>query len=254
VLLLARTLPYIDMARNSDPIDKELEGPSKALRAKIVEVARKIPVVCASGNSGLKTLAYPASIQETIAVGACNEEGFRSTYSQYGDGLDVVAPSNDVAIDNRNLFREEDTHEKRRADGAPVVGKLSITTTDNIGAFGYNVDPTSDYCLATGNYGFGGTSASAAQVAGVVGLMLSAGLGQAGFDPKKRDTGLDLLKLLPPSDIKMLLRKASSQQHTHRDRHCTTQDALTGEFGAGLIDASKAVRLAFEAVKAKLKS
>src|SRR3954447_18090634 len=51
---------------------------------------------------------------------------------------------------------------------------LSIATTDNQGNFGYNTEPAGNYCKATGDFGFGGTSAAAAQVAGVIALMLSA--------------------------------------------------------------------------------
>ncbi|MGI9494373.1 MAG: S8 family serine peptidase, partial [Geminicoccaceae bacterium] len=73
----------------------------KALR----EAATTIPVVCAAGNSGRSSLAFPASLDETIAVGACNQHGYRSTYSQYGEGLHVVAPSNDIDVEVAGFVR-----------------------------------------------------------------------------------------------------------------------------------------------------
>ena len=51
---------------------------------------------------------------------------------------------------------------------------LSIATTDNQSEFGYNYEPAGSFCKANGSFGFGGTSAAAAQIAGVVTLMLNA--------------------------------------------------------------------------------
>ena len=55
-----------------------------------------VSIVCASGNSGSNYLAYPASHAETIAVGSCYNNGTRSTDSQYGTGIDLVAPGINV--------------------------------------------------------------------------------------------------------------------------------------------------------------
>jgi subtilisin family serine protease len=94
VILLPRVLPR----------DKELE-------AELRIVASHVPVVCACGNDGTPQLAYPAALPETIAVGACNNRGYRSTYSQYGRvpetgrQIDVVACSNDIPVEDRELVR-----------------------------------------------------------------------------------------------------------------------------------------------------
>ena len=178
--------------------DEEL---SAILHAAIVEVAERVPVVCASGNNGTSSLIYPARLEQTIAVGACNEKGWRATYSQYGRGLDVVAPSNDVPIRDRTIKRV--SQEMLAPGELPSVfkvdrlGELAIETTDNLGPFGYNPDPPGDYCEADGDYGFGGTSASAAQVAEVVALMLSV-------NPK-----------LKPVQIKAILRETSSRERLY---------------------------------------
>ncbi len=84
-------------------------------------------------------ILFPASHPDTIAVGASTDFNYRSHYSQYGAGLDFVAPSNG--------------------------GTRQITTTDRTGAAGYDA----------GNYTstFGGTSSSTPLAAGVAALMLS---------------------------------------------------------------------------------
>ena len=242
---------------------------SPELSEKINEVAREVPVVCASGNDGTNFLVHPASLEGTIAVGACNEKGYRSTYSQYGEGLDVVAPSNDLAVEDATVVRLDldeanfrvraEAERQARLANRPVpngrpldlnellklqqaaawnldkFGSLSIATTDNRGDFGYNDEPPGDFCSATGDFGFGGTSAAAAQVAGVVALMLGAALERHGGD---RDL---VRKYLPPDKIRQLLRETANKGDLHPEPGRRT---VTDEFGAGLVDAAAAVERA----------
>ena len=49
-------------------------------------------VVYSTGNDSANYIGYPASSQYTIAVGATNRTGYRPYFSNYGNGLDVVAP------------------------------------------------------------------------------------------------------------------------------------------------------------------
>ena len=93
----------------------------------------------------MTSIGYPASAPNVIAVGASTDFDFRSDTSQYGPELQFVAPSNG--------------------------GRAWIAGIDLIGAAGYNTN--SD---VSGNYydGFGGTSASAPQAAGVAALILGA--------------------------------------------------------------------------------
>jgi subtilisin family serine protease len=89
--------------------------------------------------SSMLGIAYPASNEYTIAVGASTDFGRRSDYSQYGPDLDFLAPSSG--------------------------GRQGIFTTDRMGLHGD--DP--------GNYNpyFGGTSAATPLASGVAALMLS---------------------------------------------------------------------------------
>lgn len=108
-----------------------------------------IPIFCATGNDYAATISYPASMAETIAVGASTNQDQRAPYSDYGQGLDFVAPSSG--------------------------GTRRIETTDIQGQHGYNskADASGDYCEAEDNSGFGGTSSATPLAAGVAALMLS---------------------------------------------------------------------------------
>ena len=99
-------------------------------------------VVFAAGNGGGFDNANDdgfVSHPYTIAVGAVGDDGQMASYSEPGACIDVVAPS----------------------DG----GWRGVTTTDIIGHSGYSINNS------TGS--FGGTSASAPIVAGVIAMLLS---------------------------------------------------------------------------------
>jgi len=54
--------------------------------------ARGILVIAAAGNDGIPQVACPACDANAISVGATTWKDSLATYSQYGSGLDVVAP------------------------------------------------------------------------------------------------------------------------------------------------------------------
>jgi subtilisin family serine protease len=274
VILLPRFIPRPDPGAEKRDVLARIE-------AAIASVAGRAPIVCASGNDGGAPLAYPALLPGVIAVGACNDKGYRSTYSQYGlkgeRSVDCVAPSNDVAVSDRTLTRldaeeislrllegypkvpkEEDPATRRLLreflagrirEGTPEMtelrrkwtnisamhdwgfdklGEFAIAAPDNTGEKGYNADPPADYCKVTGDFGFGGTSAACAQVAGVVALMLSAAQGAL----RGR-----------PDEVRSIL------QRTSKMTYLTPSGILAGgasgaepdEFGHGLVDAAAAV-------------
>ena len=255
VILMPRYLPRVPVSNVYDT--RRLNDQLHQLEATLRRIARLKPVVCAAGNDGTSSLVYPASLEETIAVGACNEKGYRSTYSQYGKGLDVVAPSNDGSVEDRTMIRLDPDDRRRREeqrrqskalrDGRPVMdsnpaertapqaaddlfGGRSIATTDNLGEAGYNFEPEGDDCKAEGFFGFGGTSAASAQVAGVIALMLAA-------DPSLRNvnkTG-EAASAIDVTEIRRRLRDAASMTHLRPNGEPTP------EFGFGLVDAAKAV-------------
>lgn len=72
-------------------------APSQTLKDAVAYATSKnVLLVCAAGNGGQASLTYPARYAETLSVGALNEEGRRATFSQYGPGLGIVAPGQEI--------------------------------------------------------------------------------------------------------------------------------------------------------------
>lgn len=60
-------------------------------------------VVCAAtGNGGKNGIDYPARYTNTIAVGATRFDGARCSYSNWGTGIDIVAPGGDTGVDQNS--------------------------------------------------------------------------------------------------------------------------------------------------------
>lgn len=52
-------------------------------------------IIASAGNQGHGSLDYPARYEEVVAVGSVNSEFERSCFSDYGSGLDIMAPGGD---------------------------------------------------------------------------------------------------------------------------------------------------------------
>ncbi|MHA1345879.1 MAG: S8 family serine peptidase [Candidatus Heimdallarchaeaceae archaeon] len=59
-----------------------------------------IPVVAATGNNDMSALAHPAVSENVIAVGASSRRSERADFSNYGEELELVAPTGDTDEDN----------------------------------------------------------------------------------------------------------------------------------------------------------
>lgn len=79
------------MGAPSSAIDTALQN---ARNAGIVNFA-------ATGNANSSTIGYPASSPYCLAVGAANRHGSRASFSNYGPGLDFIAPGEDVITTDR---------------------------------------------------------------------------------------------------------------------------------------------------------
>lgn len=100
-------------------------------------------VFCATGNESSQRIGFPSNHPLALAVGASNDQGKRSEYSNRGKGIQFVAPSSD-----------------------PDRDRQGISTTDvSIKNRGYTKGPyTND---------FGGTSSATPLAAGIGALVLS---------------------------------------------------------------------------------
>lgn len=80
-------------------INLSLGGPSDSqvvFDAVNYALAKGCLIVAASGNEGQPTLNYPAAYPDVVSVGSITSTLARSGFSNYGSGLDFVAPGSSV--------------------------------------------------------------------------------------------------------------------------------------------------------------
>lgn len=239
----------------------------RLLRKVIIAVSKLVPVVCASGNSGESRLIAPAVLANenefggangVIAVGAMNYFGMRASYSTYGEGLTLVAPSDDGEMFTRDQIRLDNTDRtvsdfpygimavrKNMDDRIYDYAYQDILAIDIAGEFGWDTDNVDDGAATQyGGYftGFGGTSAASAIVAGVCSLVQRTAKSKPGG---KRLTGIEMKDHLAKHARKKGLPHIGGAGDTTEFKPDFINGAqLTPEqaFGAGLIDAAAAVK------------
>ena len=233
------------------------DRPWMILKHLILAISRHIPVVCAAGNDGESQLVYPANLAADdngiIAVGAVTAEGYRSGYSNYGEGLTLVAPSDDYEIYNRHQTRL-DRIDPLRAMHDYSVGSarefafspLDLVTTDLPGVFGYDAGhaPWSFVLPGQGNIGvgggyyaaFGGTSGASSLIGGVILLAQRARLAQG----KPPMTGLQAKTLICAASSVAAVVAPGTRPLTPDTMNADDEDGIEPPyfFGAGLPDAA----------------
>lgn len=117
-------------------------------------------IVAATGNDGESMVGYPGSSKYAIGVGATNQFDVVADYSNYGTGLDLVAPGSNVPslVPNGNVTYMSGTSmatphvaavaglllSQNSRLKASEVEKILTTTSDDI-AFGEVDKPTDEY-------------------------------------------------------------------------------------------------------------
>lgn len=81
---------------------------SNLVLSNAVEYAlnKGVVLVAASGNGGSGVM-YPAAYSRVIGVGALDQHNFRASFSNYGTGLEVMAPGVDIPIAAAGTFLKQ---------------------------------------------------------------------------------------------------------------------------------------------------
>ena len=90
-------------------------------------------ILCASGNDGISPISYPARYPWCVGVGASNSSDFRSSFSNYGIGLSLLAPSGNWTTDMTGLGRGFDDGEGT-GNYTAIFGGTSSATPLAVGA------------------------------------------------------------------------------------------------------------------------
>lgn len=160
-------------------------GDSKLMREAIDYAHKKgVVVIAAAGNEGSSRASYPAYYPNVIAVSAVGPDQTKTSYSNYGDGVDIAAPG-----------------------GTTRSGEANGIWQETI-----NPRSTNQFLFKS----FQGTSMASPHVAGVAALI------------KSRRPNMS------PNGVLEVLQKSA----------LPIKDDSQNYYGAGLLDANKAVKLA----------
>ena len=125
--------------------------------ADVLKANPKLVIVAAAGNENRNRVTFPAAYPGVISVGATNITGNRASYSNYGGGLDLVAPGGDLNTPG-------------------LLGGIPTTGGTSLNAFWQGIpNPSSRWSAVVDGKGkywwVEGTSFASPTVAGVVALM-----------------------------------------------------------------------------------
>ncbi|TVP59082.1 MAG: peptidase S8/S53 subtilisin kexin sedolisin [Nodularia sp. (in: Bacteria)] len=209
--------------RGADIINLSLGAmlPNEEEEQAIADILKAYPnlvIVASTGNSNSDRAAYPAAYPGVLAVGATNFRGHRAPYSNYGVGLDVVAPGGDL-------------------DTPGLLGGIPTTGGTWLSAFWQGIpNPTSRWSRVVdlkGKYWWvEGTSFSAPAVSGVVALM-------KGEDRQRRLNRDRLTDILKSTASYQGLSISDEDIKSYGSQSRQVQQHL---FGRGLVNADAAVQ------------
>ncbi len=160
-------------------------------------------IVAASGNRAAGRVAYPARSSYALAVGATTASGCLARYSNYGAGLDLVAPGG--GVDTARVDASAASTDRANCSAAhPVLPIVQMNFVNDFRRFSLPEI-------------YQGTSLAAPHVSGVAGLVVASGI---------------LGKRPTPAALQSRLQK------TARDLGAPGYDR---RYGHGIVDAAAAV-------------
>ncbi|MFB3170055.1 Ig-like domain-containing protein [Neobacillus sp. 179-C4.2 HS] len=103
-----------------------------------------VTVIAAAGNDGSSTLSYPGRSENVISVGATDNTDALADFSNYGDGIDIVAPGVKIASLTKN-------GEVKYASGTSMATPHVVAVAGLIYAMKPDVKPDQVMSLLTNN-------------------------------------------------------------------------------------------------------
>ncbi len=219
----ARKVDIINLSLGSQiPSQGEVE-----LISELLEADPKLVIVAAAGNQNQGNIIFPAGVPGVIAVGATNLNGYRASYSNYGQNegfaqtITVVAPGGDNTVPH-NLGRILTT-------GGTWLSTF-WTGIDNPGNWGPNFDTRGKYRWSLG------TSFSTPAVAGVIALM-------KGEDASQSINREQIVGILQQTSSYQGLSLREEEIALYKSQMLVDyQSAKQYFFGSGLVNAEAAVQ------------
>jgi serine protease len=167
----------INLSLEFQPTVRKCRQIAGVCRAVKEAAAEGIVVVAAAGNRARARVAFPAAAPGVIAVGATTWRGCLARYSDYGAGLDLVAPGG--GLDRANAGSTCDP-----TAGGPTIRQFSLEAHAASAGF-----------RRFGILGMHGTSMSAAHVSAVAALLRAEGV-----PPDQVETRLECTTTRPEGD------------------------------------------------------
>ncbi|NJK41963.1 MAG: S8 family serine peptidase [Acaryochloridaceae cyanobacterium SU_2_1] len=224
-------------SRQVDVINMSFGGalPSPDVEAQIQAVLAANPsliLVAAAGNNGSLAddwpqVMFPAAYAQVVAVGAIDPSGQRASYSNFGQGLDVVAPGGDNLGD---ILTSGGTYLPQFWQGMKTLPSMA---------------PESCFNINCGLLWQRGTSFAAPGVSGVFALMIAE-------DPGRTLTRDQLISILKNSGSQgqaypgLVLRPDEQQRYKDAVKNGQISGPISSAmqhfFGHGLVNAEVAVQ------------
>jgi subtilisin family serine protease len=192
--------------------------------ADVLKANPKLVIVAAAGNENTNQVTFPAAYQGVVSVGATNITGNRASYSNYGQGLDLVAPGGDLNTPG-------------------LLGGIPTTGGTSLNAFWQGIpNPSTRWSSVVDGRGkywwVEGTSFASPTVAGVVALMKGENKGIS------RERLVSILKSTASYQGLTISQEDAKLYRSQRSKGEITATIKEQQyfFGKGLVNADAAVQ------------
>lgn len=190
------------VAADVDIINLSLGGTANSLIQSSVQAATDagIIVVAAAGNAGAEGCLYPAAYDNVVCVGSTDSNDARSSFSNYGTGLDIMTPGASVATTGlSNTYVS--------------VSGTSISTAYYSGVAAIVREMVDDLCVSEPSNV--ACSDKRAYIQGLLNLTTVRDIGVAGYDAQFGNGIVDVSQLFANTNVAHTAAVTQVKQHTY---------------------------------------